>query len=401
MEQSTAALRARIGHLTRELDEARAERDEARRQQTGTADVLKVISRASFDLQPVLVTLVETATTLCRADNGFLFLLSDGRYRLQASFGFAHEVRQFIECFPIAPEDTGTLVGRTAAEGRVVHIEDAANDPRYTWTEGPERANLRSGLGVPLLRDGQIIGVLSLARHRVEPFTDKQIELVTTFADQAVIAIENTRLFEEVQARTRELTGSLEQQTATAEILRIISASPGRLEPVFDAILESARELCAVEFGHLLLFDGQAWTPAALHNVPEAYARFWRERPVIADATTSLGRVQRTGRPDQVTDVLAGPGYISRTQLGVATAELGKARSLVGVPLLKEGNVIGAIVLYRGEVRPFDDRQITLLQAFADQAVIAIENARLFEAEQTRTRALQEFLSTRLLRARC
>ena len=242
------------------------------------------------------------------------------------------------------------------------------------------------------MRENEAIGAIAVRRAEMRPFSDKQVALLQTFADQAVIAIENVRLFEEVQARTCELQASLEQQTATSEILSIISASPGRLEPVFDAILKSARELCAAEFGHLLLFDGEAWRAAALHNVPEPYARFWDEAPVIAGPETNLGRVQRTGRPGQLPDVLRGEGYLARNPFAIATAELGKARSLLSVPLLKDGGVIGAIALYRAEVRPFNDRQVAMLQNFADQAVIAIENARLFEAEQTRTRELQESL---------
>ena len=220
------------------------------------------------------------------------------------------------------------------------------------------------------------------------PFTTTQIELLKTFADQAVIAIENTRLFETERARTRELQEALEQQAATSKILSVISGSPGKLEPVFDTILRSARQLCAAEYGHLLLFNGETWRAAALHNVPKPYADWWNRAPVIAGPETNVGRVQRTGRPDQVADVRIGKGYTAGTPLGIATVELAGARTLLSVPLLKEGAVIGSITLYRTEVRPFDEGQIELLSSFADQAVIAIENTRLFDEVQTRTREL-------------
>ena len=366
------------------------ELSESLQQQTATAEVLKVISRSAFDLHTVLDTLAECAARLCEADIVTIWRPDGAVYRLAATYQATDEQRDYMDGVAHQP-GRGSLVGRALLEASVVHIHDTLEDSEYLMDVSKLR-EFRTQLGVPFLREGVPIGVIALIRRAVRPFTDKQIELATTFADQAVIAIENVRLFDEVQARTAELQESLEQQTATSEILRIISASPGKLEPVFDAILTSARELCAAEFGHLLLFDGKAWRAAALHNVPEAYARFWDEAPVMAGPETNLGRVQRTGHPDQVPDVLQGEGYLARNPFAIATAELGKARSLLSVPLLKEGGVIGAIALYRAEVRPFNERQIAMLQNFADQAVIAIENARLFEAEQTRTRELQESL---------
>ena len=196
-----------------------------------------------------------------------------------------------------------------------------------------------------------------------------------------------------VETRTRELQSSLVRQTAMSEVLAVISSSPGQVEPVFEAILSSARRLCNAGFGHFLLFDGERWHAEALQNVPPAYAEFWRKEPVIAGPETNLGRVQRSGKFDQVEDVLLGQGYRSRAPLGVATAELGGARTLLTVPLIKKHKIIGAIALYRTDVCAFDNSEILLLETFADQAVIAIENTRLFEEVQTRTRELARSVS--------
>src|SRR5262249_52115270 len=213
---------------TRLLNELR----ESLQQQTATADVLKVISRSAFDLQSVLDTLVQSAARLCAAECAFIFRLEGGAYHLAANHGFSKEYRQFIERNPIPP-GRGTLVGRTALTARTVHLPDCLADPEYQWLESQKIGGFRTMLGVPLLREGSPIGVIRLTRSAVAPFSDREIELITTFADQAVIAIENVRLFEAEQQRTRELAESLEQQTATSEVLRVISSSPGELEPVF------------------------------------------------------------------------------------------------------------------------------------------------------------------------
>ena len=254
---------------TRLLSELR----ESLQQQTATADVLKVISRSTFDLQTVLDTLVQSAVRLCDAEKAFIFRRDGDVYRLAANHGFSSEYRGWMERQPIAI-GRGTLVGRTAIEGRIVHIPDVRSDPEYTWSESRERSGNRTMLGVPLLREGVPIGVIALSQSTVRPFTDKQIELVKTFADQAVIAIENVRLFDEVQARTRELSEALERQTATSEVLKVISSTPGELEPVFEAMLENATRICEATFGNLLLYEGDAFRRVAMHNAPRGLVAF-------------------------------------------------------------------------------------------------------------------------------
>src|SRR5262245_41783557 len=231
---------------TRLLNELR----ESLQQQTATADVLKVISRSTFDLQTVLNTLVESAARLCEADKGVIYQRDNELYRFAANYGFSRQFEEFAKQNPVAP-GRGTSIGRAALEGQTVHIPDVLADPEYTATDYQRLGGYRSNLAVPLLREGVPIGVFALTRPIVRPFTDKQIELVTTFADQAVIAIENVRLFDEVQARTRELSESLEQQTATSEVLQVISSSPGELEPVFQAMLANATRLCEATYGIL------------------------------------------------------------------------------------------------------------------------------------------------------
>jgi signal transduction histidine kinase len=234
-------------------------------------------------------------------------------------------------------------------------------------------------LGVPMLREGLPVGVLGLTRSEPRPFTDKQIELVTTFADQAVIAIENVRLFDEVQARTRELSEALEQQTATSEVLQVISSSPGELEPVFQAMLANATRLCEASYGAMWLREGDAFRSAAFHGaLPASYMEQYRHGSLFRPSPNlPLSRAAKTRQPIQVSDMRADPSYLDRDPLAVAGIELGGIRTLLVVPMLKEGEPIGAIAIYRQEVRPFSDKQIELVQNFAQQAVIAIENTRL------------------------
>jgi signal transduction histidine kinase len=260
-----------------------------------------------------------------------------------------------------------------------VQVADVLADPDYGWGGAQEIGGWRAALGAPLLRDGVVIGVIFVAKTVPQLFTDKQIELVTTFADQAVIAIENARLFDEVRARTKELTESLEQQTATSEVLQVISSSPGELDPVFGTILESATRVCNAGFGLMALRDGDLFRRVASHNVPPAYIEFVRREPTVRPTPQSpADRLVQTKRVVHVYDVREEPGY-ARSPTMIALAELCGARTHLLVPMVKEGELIGMITFYRQEVRPFTDKQIELIQSFANQAVIAIENTRLLK----------------------
>jgi GAF domain-containing protein/anti-sigma regulatory factor (Ser/Thr protein kinase) len=352
---------------TRLLNELR----ESLQQQTATADVLKVISRSTFDLAPVLETLVENATRLAAAEAGLLARADGDIFRIVAGYGASPEVNEYWRRNVIRP-GRGAPIGRAALERRTVHIVDLLADPEYDLQEAQRIHGGRSVLAVPMLRQEELIGVFFIYRTIVQAFTDKQIELVTTFAEQAVIAIENTRLFEEVQARTRELTESLEQQTATSEVLSAISKSPGELTPVFEVMLENAVRICGAKIGNLALFDGRELRIAAFHGAPKSFEEMRRRDPIIPIATSGLGSVVETKQLLHITDLAGEERFASS-----ALVTLAGARTFVGVPMLKDNELIGAIAIYRQEVRPFTEKQIELVKSFASQAVIAIENTRL------------------------
>jgi GAF domain-containing protein len=324
------------------------ELSQALERQTATADILKVISHSSFDLQIVLDTLVESAVRLCRADNVVIFLQEAENYGLAANYGYSREYEDFMRRHPIAP-GRGTIAGRTLLERRPVHVLDIQADPDYTMVEAQRLGGFRTMLGVPLMRDGTPIGVMTLLRNTVQPFSDAQTDLATTFADQAVIAIENTRLL-------KELRRSLDQQTATADVLRVISSSPGELEPVFQAMLENATRICEAKFGLLFRFDGRAFQMAAGVDLPSHYAEYVKQRGLFLPPTnTLLDRAMKTKQMSYTADMAAdaSPG---------SPARLAGARSAVAVPMLKDNNLTGVIVIYRQEVRPFTDKQIELLR---------------------------------------
>jgi signal transduction histidine kinase len=352
-------------------------------QQTATADVLKVISRSTFDLQTVLDTLVESAARLCAADMANLLRPKGEVFQFAASYGHEWKYREHMEIHAI-PVGRGSVAGRTLLESKTVQIPDVFADPEYKLTESAKIAGFRTTLGVPLLREGTPIGVITLQRRTVQPFTDKQIELVTTFADQAVIAIENVRLFEAEQQRSRELSQSLEQQTATADVLRVISSSPTNAQPVFDMIAQSAARLCKAQFCHVFRFDGELIHFEAVHGyAPEVAAVSRAMYPMAPGRGSAAARSILSGSVEEISDILADHDYEHGEQ-----AKRMNYRSIVAVPMLKHDRPIGAIAIAQSQTGHFPAWQIELLRTFADQAVIAIENARLFEEVQARTKEL-------------
>ncbi|MGA8694706.1 MAG: GAF domain-containing protein, partial [Xanthobacteraceae bacterium] len=368
-----------VARLTRERDEALEQLSEALEQQTATSDVLRVITRSTFDLQAVLDTLVKSAARLCEADMVAITRPRDGAMQFAASFGLSQEFEEIAKRTPFVP-GRGTVTGRVLLAGKPVQIADVEADPEYTFTEGQRVAGFRTVLGVPLEREGETIGVIVLIRMKVQPFSNKQIELVQNFAAQAVIAIENARLL-------NELRQSLQQQTATADVLKVISRSTFNLQAVLDTLVESATRLCEAQDGFIFLPDGDFFRPAARFGFTPEHHKLVEANPLKIDRGTVSGRAAVEGRVVHVSDVLADPDYTRHDVQKIAGF-----RAALGVPLLREGNVVGVIFLSRTKPQSFTEKQIELVQAFADQAVIAIENVRLFEAEQQRTRELSESL---------
>ena len=367
---------------TRLLNELR----ELLQQQTATADVLKVISRSTFDLHTVLDALLNSAARLCQADHSFIFLREGDVYRCASGSGDIPEWIEYLKQQTIRP-GRGTIAARTALEGRTVHIPDVLADPEYTFLEAQKRGGYRTALGVPLLREGTSIGVMVLTRPTVRPFDANHIALVTTFADQAVIAIENVRLFESVEARTRELSESLEQQTATADVLKVISRSTFDLKTVLDTLVKSAVRLCRAEKGNVALLRGDTIEYIAQDGFPPDFLEYMKALHLKVQRGSVSGRAALEGKIIHVPDVLADPEFVL-----LDAQKVGGFRTALGVPLMREGIPIGTMFLARAMVEPFAQQQIDLVSTFADQAVIAIENVRLFESVEARTRELAKSL---------
>jgi GAF domain-containing protein len=374
---SPKALSSSLSHngAESEVVQLREELHEAREQQTATAEVLGVISRSKFELQPVLQSVVDTALRLCRAEQAVIYRPENGVYRFAAGHSLVPDYMEIEMKTEIRP-GSGTAVGRAVLTRKVARIDDALADPHYEKKADARVGGVRSMIGVPLIREGEPIGAIALARNRVEPFTDREIELVKSFAAQAVIAIENARLL-------NALRESLQQQTATSEVFQVVSSSPGDLEPVFATMLEKAVRICDAKFGNIYRWDGNALHLASSYNTPPAFAEARGRSPHLpaehsSDALTSVpGRMATTKSTIHVADLAADRAYIERYPQTVAAVELGGVRTFLAIPMLKEGELIGAFALSRQEVRPFTDKQIELVKNFAAQAVIAIENARL------------------------
>ena len=361
--------------------------EEALQQQTATAEVLKVISRSAFDLPTVLHTLVESAAKLCDAEKATITREIGGLYYRAEWYGFSDEFMREYRDIPVTAE-RGTISGRALLEGTAIHVEDVRADPEYTFQDTAKAGDFRTCLAIPMLRNGAPIGVLVMFRTEIRPFNKRQIDLVQTFADQAVIAIENVRLFDEVQARTKDLQEALEQQTATAEVLKVISRSAFDLNLATATILEAAAELCRAPLATLHLRDGEVCRLVTQFGLPEAFERQARENPIPVRYPLHSRRPARAGEVAHFPDAWNDPDYLYK-----ATAKLAGYRAIVVIPLMRGDELVGIFSLGRPDPAPFTPSQIKLVQTFADQAAIAIENARMFGEVQSRTREVEEALA--------
>jgi GAF domain-containing protein len=384
---STPTKDAEIARLNRELNEARE-------QQTATSDVLRVISSSGGELGPVFQAMLENATRLCEAKFGVLWRLDGETFHTAATQGLPPALAKYLERGPHRPgPETG--LARMLKTRACIQVLDALEERAYAERDpiraaAVELGGVRTFLVVPLLKEGTIVGAMSIIRQEVRPFMERQIELVTHFAAQAVIAIENARLLNELRQRTTDLTErtadlteALEQQTATSEVLQVISSSPGELEPVFAEMLASATRICEAKFGNLFLREGEAFRSVAWHGVD-----YWQREPPIIKTDgphIPLARLVETKQRVHVTDLRQEAAYKAGFAPLVALVDRGGARTLLIVPMLKEHALVGAFGIYRQEVRPFTAKQMALVENFAAQAVIAIENARLLRELRERT----------------
>jgi GAF domain-containing protein/DNA-binding response OmpR family regulator len=366
--------------LFKELEARNRDLGETIEQQTATAEILRVISSSPTGIQPTFEAIARAAITLCEADHAGMFRFDGELIHFVAQHGRTpEEIDAARRAFPQAPRRR-SVTARAIIDAAVVQIADVSQEPEMDWA----RRVFRTVVSVPLLRDGRPLGAITLARRIVKPFTDKQIELVTTFADQAVIAIENARLFTELEARNRDLTESLDQQTATGEILRAISSSPTDVQPVFDTIAESTARLCEVSDVVIFRREGDRLRLVAHHGSDPVLDTL----PLIRG--TSNGRAVLDGRTVHVADIQAETDEFPE---GSENARRTGHRTVLSVPLIREAGVaIGSIQLRRPETRLFTERQVALLQTFADQAVIAVENVRLFKELEARNQDLTESL---------
>jgi GAF domain-containing protein len=383
--------RASAAEPDEQLSRLKRERDEAIEQRAATSEVLRVIRSSPTDAQPVFDMIAESAQRLCHAQYCFVYRFDGELLHFVAHYGLTPEVLEMNRrAYPVAP-GRKSAAARAVLERKVVQIPDVKADAEFALGPMAKVGGFGSVVGVPILQDGVPVGSIAVTRIQTGLISEQQSELLKTFADQAAIAIENVRLFDEAQQRTRDLSESLEQQTATSEVLKVISSSPSDLEPVFQAMLGNAVRICGAKFGNLWLRERDAFRIGAMHGTPQAYADFVQSRGLFQpDPRVGLGTITRTKRPFQVEDVAAVPSHGDKARQ--ALIDLAGARTLIGVPMLKDNEVIGVIGVYRQEVRPFTSKQIELVQNFAAQAVIAIENTRLLNELRQRTDDLTESL---------
>src|SRR5262245_22878983 len=365
------------------VEELKRELAEVRDQQTATTEILRVIRRSPDDVQPVFDTIVASAVKLCNAQQGAVYQFDGELVHLAAPYNYPPGILEILARMYPRPPQPDQVSGRAILNKEVAQIEDMLADPLF-----PRELALigghRTTLAVPLLREGAPLGAMTLRRAKVEPFTHKQIELATNFANQAVIAIENTRLVEELQASKRELQESLNYQTSISEVLGVTSRSPTDVQPVFDTIARNAARLCSARFCFVFRFDGKLIHFAASDGLdPEGEKSSRSEYPLPPCRASAATRAILNAAVEEIPDVVADPDYEHEGSAKYF-------RSIVAVPMLKNGHPIGAIAVSRPAVGPFPKRQIELLETFADQAVIAIENARLLEEVQARTGELTQ-----------
>jgi two-component system, NtrC family, sensor kinase len=359
------------------------ELSESLRQQTATAEVLQVISTSTGELEPVFRAMLENATRICGAHFGSLWRFEHGAVRLVSNFNHPPAFAEFLQQGPHRPSPHNPIT-RVIETSQALHIVDYCTDQAYLNHDplavaGVELGGIRTLLVVPMIKDDELLGAIGIFHQEVRPFTDKQIELVKSFASQAVIAIENARLLNELRQRTDDLTESLQQQTATSEVLQVISSSPEELAPVFNSILANARRICEAKFAHLLLYDGKVFRAAAMENAPAAFAEFWERGPHALHPQTGPRQAVATKQVVHIPDIQQTARYKSGDPQFAAMADLAGARSVLVVPMLKDDRVIGTLSTYREVSLPFSDKQIELVSNFAKQAVIAIENTRLLK----------------------
>jgi signal transduction histidine kinase len=352
------------------------ERDEALEQQKATAEVLRVISASPGDLEPVFDAILENATRICEAKFGVLQLSDSDGFRAVALHDVPPAYAEAMQRDPVFRPIAGHPLDRLANSKEVVHIPDVRAEQRMRGRM-IALAGARTLLLVPMLKDDVLIGIVSIYRQEVRPFTDKQIALVQNFAAQAVIAIENTRLL-------NELRQSLQQQTATADVLKVISRSTFDLQTVLDTLIESAARLCEADMASINRQRGEAYRQVANYGHSPELQAYMDSHPIPVGHGSVVGRTVTAGKIIHIPDVLADPDYKM-----AESARIGGIHTMLGVPLVREGTPIGVIVLQRRAVRPFTDKQIELVTTFADQAVIAIENVRLFDEIQDKSRQLE------------